>query len=69
LKEIYAMADDISLEEKLQRFDVALDKLGRTVEAGGVVPDEMFNEFLEAAQAFRNDPEYKALLGTPLVGA
>jgi hypothetical protein len=37
------MADDISLEEKLRQFDVALDKLQRTVEAGGAVPDEMFN--------------------------
>jgi hypothetical protein len=57
------MADDISLEGKLRKFDVALDKLQRMVEASGVVPDEMFNEFLEAAQAYRNDPEYKALLG------
>jgi hypothetical protein len=57
------MADDISLEEKLQRFDVALDLLQRTVEAGGVVPDEIFNDFLDAAEEFRKDPQYRAVLG------
>jgi len=58
------MADDISLEEKLRQFDVALDKLQRTVEAGGAVPDEMFNEFLMAAQEYRKDSNYRALLGS-----
>ena len=57
------MADDISLEEKLRKFDMALDKLQRTVEAGGVVPDEIFNEFLMVAEEYRKDPEYRALLG------
>jgi hypothetical protein len=31
------MAEDISLEEKLQRFDAALNKLQRTIEGGAVV--------------------------------
>ena len=57
------MADDISLEEKLQRFDAALDKLQRTVEAGGVVPDETFAEFLAAGNDYRTDPRYDASLG------
>jgi hypothetical protein len=50
------MAEDVTLEEKLQRFDAALNKLQRTVEAGAGVSDEIFNEFLEAAQAYRKDP-------------
>jgi hypothetical protein len=58
------MAEDFTLDEKLRRFDVALNKLQRTVEAGQVVPDEIFNEFLDAAQAYRTDPDYRALLGT-----
>jgi hypothetical protein len=62
------MADDISLEEKLRKFDVALDKLQRTVEAGGVVPDEIFSEFLMAAEEYRKDPEYRALLGSAGAG-
>jgi hypothetical protein len=57
------MAEDITLEEELQRFDAALDKLQRTVAAGGVVPDEIFDEFLEAAENYRSDMRYKALLG------
>jgi hypothetical protein len=58
------MAEDITLDEKFRGLDVALNKLQRTIEAGGVVPDEMFDEFLEAAQAYRADPEYRALLGS-----
>ena len=46
------MAEDISLEEKLRKFDVALDKLQRTVEAGGVVPGEILDEFLMAAENY-----------------
>jgi len=57
------MAEGITLDEKLRRFDAALNKLERTVEAGGVVPDEIFNEFLMAAEEYRKDPEYRALLG------
>ena len=58
------MADDISLEEKWRKFDVALDKLQRTVEAGRVVPDEIFNEFLMAAENYRSDMRYMARLGS-----
>jgi hypothetical protein len=58
------MADGISLEEKLQRFDAALDKLARTVEAGGGVLNETLDEFLEAAGKYRSDARYKALLGS-----
>jgi hypothetical protein len=57
------MAEDITLEEKLRRFDAALDNLQRTVKAGAAVPDEIFSEFLVAAEEFRKDPEYRALLG------
>lgn len=58
------MAEDITLDEKLRKFDVALGKLQRTVEASGVVPDEIFNEFLMAADNYRSDMRYKALLGS-----
>ena len=59
------MAEDITLDEKLRRFDVALDLLQQTIEAGGVVPDEIFNEFLVAAEEYRSDARYKALWGLP----
>ncbi len=58
------MADDISLEEKLRRFDAALDKLQRMVEADSVVPEDVFNEFLMAAENYRSDMRYKELLGS-----
>jgi|BogFormECP03_OM2_1039629.scaffolds.fasta_scaffold00177_6 hypothetical protein len=58
------MAEDITLDEKLRRFDVALDLLQQTIEAGGVVPDEIFNEFLVAAENYRSDARYKALSGS-----
>jgi hypothetical protein len=58
------MADDISREEKLRTFDVALDKFQRTVEAGRVAPDGIFSEFLMAAEDYRSDARYKALLGS-----
>jgi hypothetical protein len=58
------MADDITLEEKLRRFDAALEKLQRMVEADSVVPDEVFNEFLMAAENYRSDMRYKELLGS-----
>jgi hypothetical protein len=58
------MAEDITLKEKERRFDAALDQLQRTVEGGGVVPDEIVNEFLIAAQNHRSDTRYKALLGS-----
>jgi len=58
------MADDMSLEEKLRKFDVALDKLQRMVKADSVVPDDVFNEFLMAAENYRSDMRYKALLGS-----
>jgi hypothetical protein len=58
------MIEDITLEEKLQRFDAALDKLQRMVEADGVVPDDVFNEFQTAAENYRSDMRYKAQLGS-----
>jgi hypothetical protein len=57
------MAEDITFDEKLRRFDAAMDKLQRTIEAGGSGVNGMMDEFLEAAQAYRKDPEYRALLG------
>jgi hypothetical protein len=62
LKENWIMAEDTTLEEKERRFDEALDKLQRTVEAGGGVPNEIFNEFLVAADDYRRDMRYKGLL-------
>jgi hypothetical protein len=62
-KESRIMAEDITLDEKFRRLDAALDELQRTVEAGGVVPDEIFNEFLTAAEEYRQDPEYRAAVG------
>ena len=58
------MAEDITLDEKERRFDEALDKLQRTVEAGGGVLNETLDEFLEAAENYRGDMRYKALLGS-----
>ncbi len=58
------MAEDITLDEKLRRFDAALDKLQRVVEADSVVPDDVFNEFLMAAENYRSDMRYKTLLGS-----
>jgi hypothetical protein len=57
------MAEDISLEEKLQRFDAALNKLQRTIEGGGSGVNDMMGEFLEAAEEYRKDPEYRAPWG------
>jgi hypothetical protein len=57
------MAEDITLEVKLRRFDAALDKLQRMVEADNVVPEEVFSEFLMAAENYRSDIRYKALSG------
>jgi hypothetical protein len=56
------MAEDITLEEKERRFDMALDKLQRTVDAGGVVLNETLDELLAAADDYRRDIQYKALL-------
>jgi hypothetical protein len=64
LKENRIMAANISLEEKERRFDAALDKLQRTVEAGGGVLNETLDAFLEAANDYRSDMRYKALLGS-----
>jgi hypothetical protein len=58
------MADDITLEEKERRFDAALDKLQRTVDAGGGVLNETLEEFLEAADNYRSDTRYKAMFGS-----
>jgi len=58
------MAEDITLDEKLRRFNAALDKLQRTVEAGGGVLNETLDDFLEAAENYRSDVRYKALLGS-----
>jgi hypothetical protein len=63
-KQNRTMAEDITLEEKLRRFDAALDTLQRTVEAGGVVPDGTLEDFLEAAQAYRTEPDYRMRLGS-----
>jgi hypothetical protein len=63
-KEIRTMAEDIGLEEKLRRFDGALDKLRRTVKAGAGVLHETLDEFLEAAHNYRSDMRYKAMLGS-----
>ena len=57
------MAEDITLDEKFRRFDAALDELQRKVESGGAVPDETSAEFLAAAEDYRKDWRYKALLG------
>jgi hypothetical protein len=58
------MAEDITLEEKERRFDTALDKLQQTVDASGSVLNEMLDVFLEAADNYRIDKRYKALLGS-----
>ncbi len=58
------MADVIAFDERERRFDAALDKLQRMADAGGGVPDETMDEFLEAAQDYRRDTRYKALLGS-----
>jgi hypothetical protein len=58
------MAEDITLDEKFRRLDAALNKLQRTIEAGGSGVNDMIEEFLEAAQAYRNDPDYRALLAS-----
>lgn len=54
------MADDITLGEKERRFDEALNKLQRTVDAGIGVLVETLDEFLGAPDARRQDPRYKA---------
>jgi hypothetical protein len=56
------MTEEIALEEKERRLNEALDRLQRTVDAGGGVPDETFAEFLAAADDYRKDLRYKALL-------
>jgi hypothetical protein len=56
------MANHITLTEKERRFDEALEKLQRTVEAGDGVAGETLNEFLEAAENHRRVMRYKALL-------
>jgi hypothetical protein len=58
------MAEESTVEEKLQRFDAALDKLQLTVELGAGVPHEILNQFLAAAEIYRSDMRYKALLGS-----
>ena len=58
------MAEGTSLKEKERRFDAALARLQRTVEAGGSVLDETMDEFLAAANDYRRDMRYKALLGS-----
>jgi hypothetical protein len=56
------MIEEITLEEKEHRFNDALGRLQRTLEAGTGVPDEVFEEFLAAADDYRKDLRYKALL-------
>jgi hypothetical protein len=63
-KENRTMADDIGLEEKLRKFDGALDKLQRTVKTGAGVLHETLDEFLEAAHNYRSDMRYKAMVGS-----
>jgi hypothetical protein len=57
------MAENITLEEKERRLDAALDKSQRTLEAGGGVLNGTLDEILEAANGYRSDKQYKALLG------
>lgn len=57
------MAEDITLEEKARRLDATLDKLQRTMETGGGGLNETVDEFLAAAQEYRTDSNYRALLG------
>ena len=57
------MAEDLTLDEKFRRLDAALDKLQQAMETGGGGLNETMDEFLEAAPAYRNDPDYKALMG------
>lgn len=54
------MAEEITLEQKERRFNDALARLQRAVEAATGVPDETFAEFLAAADDYRNDLHYKA---------
>lgn len=54
------MIEEIPLEEKERRFNEALDRLQRTVDAGGGVPDGTLVELLAAAAAYRKDLRYKA---------
>jgi hypothetical protein len=56
------MAEDITLDEEFRRLDVALDKLQRAVEARAGVSDNIFDDVLEAAQNYRSDTQYKALV-------
>jgi hypothetical protein len=49
------MIEEITLEEKERRFNEALDRLQRTVDAGGGVSDETMAEFLAAADDYRKD--------------
>jgi|HubBroStandDraft_6_1064221.scaffolds.fasta_scaffold2238971_1 hypothetical protein len=56
------MTEEIALVEKERRFNDALDRLQRAVEAGGAVPDGTFGEFLAAADDYWTDLHYKALL-------
>lgn len=46
------MIEEIALEEKARRFNDALDRLQRAVEAGGAAPHETFAEFLAAADDY-----------------
>ena len=56
------MAEEMTLEENERRFNAALDRLQRMVDAGGGVPDETLAEFLTAADDYRKDLRCKALL-------
>jgi len=58
------VADDVTLDERERRFGAALDKLKRTVEARGGVPNETLDEFLKAVETDRCDKRYESLLGT-----
>jgi hypothetical protein len=58
------VAGVIAFDERLRRFDAALDNLQRTLDTGSGVPDEILNEFLEAAHDYRSDMQYMALLAS-----
>jgi hypothetical protein len=61
-EENLSMIEEIPLQEKERRLNEALDRLQRTVDAAGGVPDETFAEFLAAADDYRKDLRHKASL-------
>lgn len=56
------MIEGIPLQEKERRLNEALERLQRTVDAGGGVPDETLAEFLAAADDYRKNLPHNASL-------